>query len=387
MLALGTWQSVYVAIADNLYGMDTPESLRKAVELEPGNAAYHALLAEHLESAGEDPKPQLRAAVQLNPLDSLNLMRAAVRAETEQDYAAAEQYLKRAAAVDNKFVPRWALVNYYFRRGNEADFWAWTGRALEMSSPGDFTGIFRLAWEQSANPAVIFAHIPQQNKILQQYLLFLIQTQRIDAAVAVARRCAQLADQTDVPLLLDFCERALKPHSEAAVDIWNELSARKLIPFARLDPARGIIVTNKDFIVSAAPRAFDWQIPAVEGVFVSQADDGHGISVHLSGSEPEDCTILMQQVPLVPGKQYRFGYEYSSSGQSGAGLQWELTSENGILAASSDAAPDTEWKPGSVTFTANQTSGTLVLRYHRPAGSVRAEGTILFRRLQDQLVK
>jgi len=383
-----SWFSVRAAIADLLYRADTPESVGRAAKLEPGNAAYHALLAEHEEGNGQDPMPELLCAIELSPLDSLNLMRAAVREESQRNYRPAEQFLKRAAAVDNKLVPRMALMNYYFRQGDEKNFWVWFNRSLQMSQPEDTRGIFRMAWEQSPNPEAIFTHVPDSKNMLGRYLSFLIDTQRLELAAPVALRFAALADPADVRLPLEYCTRALAVDSASTVQVWNLLSRRKLIPFPPLDSKNGDFVGNPDFLASAKPLGFDWIFPSVDGVFVSPSEEQHGVSIHLAGSEPEDCVVLQQPVALLSGKTYQLNYEYSSdSDQPVRGLRWELVNPGGDTAVSPDLTAGSAWKPGQLTFTAHGNYGELRLRYQRPAGTVRAEGTIVIRKLTDQLVK
>src|SRR5260370_36633151 len=68
------YSSCRLAIADHLYSLDTPDSVRAAVQLEPANADYHALLAEHEERSGASPEPQLLTAISLSPLTSRYLI-------------------------------------------------------------------------------------------------------------------------------------------------------------------------------------------------------------------------------------------------------------------------------------------------------------------------
>ena len=383
-----SWESLRFARTDLLYRENTPEALRKAVEMEPGNAAYHMLRAEHREGAGEDPLPELIQSSKLSPFDSQILMRVAMRAESVGDLSRSEAFLLRAAAVDKKFVPRWALANYYFRRGNGEEFWKWLGRSLEMSSPEDSDGIFRMAWEQSSDGEAILRHIPDSRVIAARYLRFLIRTERLEAAAVVARRAAATATEDELPLLLTFCERAQATRSGDAVSVWNVMTARKLLPFAPLDPSQGAIVGNKDFLLLPSPRGFDWRIPSVEGVYAAQASDGHGLTATLSGNQPEDCVLVEQILPLIPGKRYRIGYEYSAlSDQQVAGLQWELSGPAGAAATSPEMVAGSGWKTGQILFTATDQWGKLSLRYHRASGKVRAEGTIKIRALTDQLMK
>jgi hypothetical protein len=382
-----------MAISDHLYALDTQESLLSAIVWEPGNADYHALLAEHQESAGLSPEPELLKAAALSPLTSSFLVRAALRAEVERKFDVAERELKQATAVDRKFPAHWALLNFYFRRGSEtgiwpAGFWPTLNQALDMSSPEDTDAVFHLAWEQTDDASVILSHLPPEKPVLHSYLRFLMTTERMDAADPVARRLAKALDATDTAdalLLLDYCDKAVPKNSDAAVAVWNLLAGRKLITGRVLNPARGIIINNRDFVLVAAPRVFDWQIPPVDGVYVSQEGDGHGIRLHFDGNEPDNAVVLTQTVPVIEGNDYRIVFEYSSSGRPFLGLRWEVLTGGKMIAASPEMDSAKEVAPGQIAFRAETPSARLALHYQRPPGSLRAEGIITIRKLTDGL--
>jgi tetratricopeptide (TPR) repeat protein len=387
-MAAGAWFSIRLAYADSLYIVNEPGALALAIQLEPGSAAYHALLAEHIEGQGADPKPELRRASILSPRNSLYLERLAVRAESEHDYFSAEKFLNQAAAVDNKLLPRWDLLNFYFRRGDDTNFWPWFRRSLEMSSIDDADGIFNLAWAHSQDPAAILKSIPPVHRMLQHYLGFLVQTGRLEPAAVVADRIASMAGEADVSELLAYCERALSSDSASAVRIWNALSARKLIPLAQLNPGQGSFIANRNFLPTTAPRAFDWVFLPVDGVYATQSAEADGVSIHFDGTESEDCIILRQSVPLIADDRYLVSYEFSSPGGSPVrGLWWDVISSRGVAATSPEMSANADWHPASFEFLAAGGWAELRLRYRRPAGAIRAEGTVIVRKLTGRLVK
>ncbi len=132
-LAVAAWETARLAQADFFSRQNTTDSLREAVQLDPGNADFRELFAEQLAEDGLDPNPELRAAVSLSPLNSHWWDRLGFQAESERDYPAAERDLMQAVRVDQTFGPRWSLMNYYFRRGDPQEFWRWTKASLEMS--------------------------------------------------------------------------------------------------------------------------------------------------------------------------------------------------------------------------------------------------------------
>src|SRR5436190_13674716 len=108
--------SIRQAWADALFRANTLLSVKRATEIDPGAASYHAWLAEIEEHDGRDPAPELEIASKLNPSDSNIWIRRGLRAESEQDFTRAEQFLFQAAAIDKLYAPRWTLANYYARR-------------------------------------------------------------------------------------------------------------------------------------------------------------------------------------------------------------------------------------------------------------------------------
>jgi tetratricopeptide (TPR) repeat protein len=387
LLAYGICLSVRLAIADGRFRENTPQSVAEAVRLESGNAALHDLLAEHLESMGQNPDRERETAVRLSPFEASHWIGLGLRAEAEQDYARAEKCLLQAAKVSRAFDPQWALMNFYFRRGNTAQFAVWAKQALQISY-GDPTPLFHLCWLTAADPNDIEKMLPPRREIQAQYLQYLIATKRIAYAAGIARHLAEQADMTDVPALLAYCESAITADSDAAVAVWNTLCRRKLQPFAPLVPNEGRIVTNGDFETAATARGFDWHMPQVNGVYASATHPG--ISVDMSGDEPEECTLMTQVLPLSPGRRYRLDYEYRGAESAvDSGLYWELANagRDTVFARSGDLPMTGNWMTEHFVFTANDShSATLFLRYKRASGTVRRQGAVAFRKVWAEAI-
>ncbi|HXJ44795.1 MAG TPA: hypothetical protein VNH18_36245 [Bryobacteraceae bacterium] len=381
------WYSFKAADADHAYRENTLPSVRKAVSLAPGNAVYVSLLAEMLEGENQDPNPQLTETTRLTPLDSQYWIRRAFRAEVEGDFPRTERFLLQAARVDHKGNPRWALMNFYFRRGQSKEFWYWVTRALEVSSD-DVTSIFRLAWDQSQDSKLILSHIPNRDDLMIQYFGFLSGTGRLDDASDVALRVARLAPMPAIPMLLGYCDRYAEGDSRRALMVWNALCEKKAIPFRPLDPSAGQIVTNADYAIEPTQHGFDWSAPALDGVAIGQNDEG-GMRIELSGNQPEDCVVLQQVMPLISGKTYELTWKSgAASGTPVAGLFWEVS--EGGAASSSSTAPisgEAASNMGKLSFVATEQSSQLRLRYTRPIGSVRAAGVVVIKGLSGQAVR
>lgn len=384
------WSSGVAAIADYNEQLNTPESVRKSVELAPDNAAFRALLAESIEGLGMDPKPQLVEAMRLSPLDSQYVIRRAFRAEIEGDFAATEALLLEAARRDHKANPRWALMNFYFRRGREADFWQWFSKTISVSLGGT-EAVFRLGWNMSQNSEVVLSHVPNDPQSMRQYLWYLAMNNQLDDAGTVAVRVARSGPSDQLPLLLDYCERYAEGNSRRAVAVWNALTQSKAIPYRPLNPDTGDILTNADFAFEHLPAershlVFDWNVVSVDGVSNERLPDSKAIRFDLSGDEPETCELLEQRVPLSPGKSYAIDWQAETSNDTPiTGLFWQVTEPGPDPHEAT--APVRSGETGSLVFTAKGQSAMLHLKYARAPGTKRASGSITIRNLHGRLAK
>ncbi len=394
LLAAGL-RSFRLAAADWLYRRATNESAHAAIRLEPGNALYHAGLAELLALSGADAALPLRRAVALKPDDAFLRIRLGLHAEFAGELEEAELHLREAARLSRKYEPRWTLANYYFRRQNEGEFWRWMREAFTMSY-GDRTALFDLCWRMAPDPAVIDRSIPENRPLRLAYARYLIAKKEWEHAATVYQKLAAAASDAEVPAFLQAVERFLAARlTDTAVEIWNNLSARSLIAFNRLDPVLGPWITNPDFSVPPSGQGLDWRVQKQPGVYISLRRPD-GLRIEFSGDQPEDCEILVQLLVLEAGQSYKLHSQsrLASGASSGApahsGLIWRVYTSTGRLLAES---PDLVLEQASpVSFQAPREDGALrlVLAHQRRSGAVRMRGTIHLERvtlvLQDPVV-
>ncbi len=371
-LVFAAYWSLRLAYADRLYRRNTLESLARAVELDGGNARYPAWRAELQESAGQDPAAELQRAVELNPYASDVWMRLAARAEADGDFRRAERLFLKAAQVDRLFTPRWALMNFYFRRGDAAQFWLWTRRALEMSHD-DLTPVFELCWQFSQDAERIDQALPQDERVSREYLAYLMARNRWAAAQSVA---AKLTKPADLPLLLSYCDRLLERNQPAvALAVWNGVCARRWLPYA---PG----LTNGDFAVPSIQSGFDWRIIHDPEISIVQPAPGGGVQATLSGRQPERAELLWQWAPVEPQRSYRLAFQYQTTGMSRTGVFWSVGQDSPAL------PPSEPWREGEFRFAAAASNVVrLALIYAREPGAMRAEGTLRLRNLRLELAR
>jgi len=376
VLLIASYWSIRLAHADSLFRANTSASVARAAELDRGNARYHAWLAEIEEYEGGNPAAELETASALNPSDSAVWIRRGLYAESQRDFRRAEEYLRHAVDIDKLYAPRWALANYYARRGDLESFWPWARQALEMGYD-DGSPLFRLCWSVSNDAELIRSRtIPPLHPVLGKYLAFLTRTDRLEAGESIARDLLAQAVPADTPVLLSYCDQAIeKQRTAAAVAVWNAL-----FPSTALDPERGVVLTNGSFEREPLQQGFDWRAPSQEGVVVTRTRAPAVLRIRLSGKQAEHCELLAQVIPLTPGKSYRLRFEYETTLQ---GVRWSV----GALARSAELNA-AEWTPGEVTLSAGSESlARLALTYDRDPGAVRAEGEIWLRNVTIALSK
>jgi hypothetical protein len=122
-------------------------------------------------------------------------------------------------------------------------------------------------------------------------------------------------------------------------------------------------------------------------VTIDQMPDRKELRMTLSGSQPEQCSLLQQYVPLQGDRAYRLEWQAEANGiEPPSGLSWRLSpvpSNSQINLASGDLlGPSHGW-----TFTCPK--GTDLLRltldYSRPFGNTLASGTVDLRSVSLRL--
>jgi len=380
--------SLRLGWADWLAREATPDGATKSIRLAPGNSTYLQYAAITAEDNGGDGTALRAQAVQLNPLDSKNWIRLAARAEVQNQTVEAERDLLRAFAVDRQFEPRWALANFYFRKGDRDRTLEWARRALEFGG-GDLGAVFQLCWNAGRNGSEILQKaIPPRREVLGQYLQYLDGTARLDDASQVANKLLPVAGVEDEPALAAHCDRCLTlGRLDAAIAVWNGLLERGLIHGERIEPGAGKSLVNPEFRRELTGSGFDWHIQPVDGVVVERLPNGSGVRVVFSRKEPESFVILGQYAALAPQRKYRFRFRYETAGMSGAGTKW-LIYDSATKAVLVSAGPSEVGSAGEHTLESQFQSPDdcrlvrIELQYAREPGTVRPEGSIRFSHLE-----
>jgi hypothetical protein len=360
-------------------------SARLALGLTRDDAEYH--FRQWQEEAAEHPQSsELDRALALNPRYTEAWIALGLREETDGDRPRAEATLLHAAEIDRTYMPRWTLASFYLRHGDAEDFWIWARRAAGMAyDPG---ALFQLCWRASGDAREILERaIPDDPGIRRAYFDFLLRTKRLDAARPLVEEIGRTAGPSDKARLLWYCDAAIAVRRvKPAIEAWNALAARRVIPYGALDPAAGVSLTNGDFAAQPLTQGFDWRALRVEGASLSFDMAAHEMALSLEGRQPESCDLVEQYAPVLSGARYCFRYRYRTrdlAAETGLGFRILNGLTGDEIAGGSVPASSGDGGEGAITFSTPEGCDLLriPLYYRRPAGSMRAEGSAFFTRL------
>ena len=380
LLATALYWTVRLARADWLFLKGNPQSIQQAIRLAPGNPDYNSGWAQTEPDLAVDV---LEKAVALNPINSSLRIELGLAAEEKGDFRKAEASLREAMRLDTSFAPRWALSDFYLHRHDAENFWPVVKAALAISY-GDVSAQFRSCWALSSDPQTILERaMPDRLDVLRQYLGFLLNERRIDAAEPVANKVLARADKAAVGALLNYCDGLLDAgRDREALTVWNGLSKRKLIPYAAFAAGAGEVPVNGDFRMPSLGAGFDWRLSSPDGIDIDAGGNPPALTLSFSGKQPENTEILGQYVLLLPGRQYVLSIRYRVAGIGAeSGLMCRLLSANGkdLLNGQGLLPGGTEGDiKREIPFqTPDKTTlARLTFGYHRMLGTVRIEGSL-----------
>ena len=383
IMATGLYWTLRIELSDWVYLKWNPKAIRRAVALAPGNPEYYRGWSE---IEPDRAVAALGKAVELSPANSTLWIELGQAAEEKGDYRKGEASLLHAMQLDNNFAPRWVLSDFYFHRGDAEKFWPVVKAALAVSYD-DVSALFRNCWSLSQNaPTILERAIPDRQKVLRQYLEFLIREKRMEAAAPVVERVLARAGAEDIAPLLNYGDYLLEAgQGGPALAVWNELNERKLLPYAPLAAEMGRSLTNGDFATPNFNAGFDWRFTPPEGIYLERVGKPPAVFVSFTGQQPEDCEILSQYVPVLPNREYVLSVAYRASGipaESGPlcrvlrGNGGDLLHERGLLPGGPEGDAHRAFR---FATPADTTLVRLVFGYRRMRGTVRIAGSVILR--------
>ncbi len=367
---VGIWSSLSFARAEYLFRLDTDQSIRSAIDLEPDGWPYYMRLAQY---DRPNARHLLESSLKLNPYNAQADIELGLQYEADGNLGEAEKHLLNAYSIDHTYLPRWSLANFYFRHDNMPAFWTWARSAAAMPA-ADIGSLFELCWRVSPSPAKISEAILNDNpEMLRQYVRFLLAKDQADAVGSVAPLLIRFGDsESDRTFLFAVLNRLLVlDDAAAATMLWRQLIEQHWVV------ADTSVPNNASFQREPLPVSFDWNLPEYQGL---HSWAGHaGLETEFTGSEPEDCTIAEQSVVLAPGN-YAMAYSYRTSNVPlNTGIRWRIIdAKSKTVVAESDDLSSDEIRHEAFVFSVPLGSSILRLRlaYRRSLGTTRISGTL-----------
>ncbi len=374
----GIWCSLRFVRADIFFKQDTAASVQAAIKAVPDSSEYYMRLSQLDPS---DAHELLVTALALNHYNAQAEIELGLQYEADGDFAQAEKHLLAAFAVDDTYLPRWSLANYYLRRDDLPAFWSWVQKAAQMPSD-DMRALFELCWRVTQDPKQISAAVVNDNPaMLRQYESFLLSKEQLTAAADVAPRLLHSGTPgVDRLVLFDVLNRLIVANDgKDARTLWLKLIAKQWVVADAGEP------NNGDFAREPLPVSFDWSLPEYAGLH--SWPGASGLEAEFTGSQPEECTVAEQALMLAPGK-YVLTYAYQTADiAAGTGIRWRIVgaAPENILGESSDLSSDTI-QQGTLVFvvTPETQLPRLRLLYKRALGTPRIEGQLMLKSVRIQ---
>ena len=320
--------SVRSTLAEAWVGESSLVSLQRAVAVVPDHSLAWLRLGVRQSREGESGSAvaSLQNAVERAPGASSPRIALALELERLGRFDEAESALLGAAEAEAGFSPRWSLANYYARRGNWDQVWPWTHESI-LADPGRLAAAASLCWRAEADPATILdLAIPDEPRINRRYFAYLYDLGELDAMRQAWPRFSTAATESETALATQYVDRLLAAgYVDEAVDAWNFLCDRALLPYAPLRGPDQRLLTNQFFLTDPSGRGFDWKAHDHRGVLWTrptlQGNRG-SIDFRFSGVQESGITLLTQVIPVVPGT-YVLRFEFSTQGMEiRTGLGW-----------------------------------------------------------------
>lgn len=318
-------------VAEWFYHRQTVEGMRLAVRWNPQSASYRAGLADALESSTLEV--DLREAVSLNeqatrlePQGAQYWARLGAAYEADGRPAdAARSYRTAVELFPRSPQMNWLLGNFLLRQDDTAR--ALTAfRHVVAGSPAMRRATYQTAWGATEDSAqILAAMIPSRAEVLADYLQYLVDTRRLDAAREVWRKLLDGGFPLPPGGALRYVDAVLAEQRSAdAIAAWQALAVREPNIYATehrpqnsqgahgamIEPG-GNRVTNGGFEFEVLGSGLDWRIAPADGVTTRvMAENAFAgarcLELDFAGTHNVEYSHVFELVPVEPDTGYLF---------------------------------------------------------------------------------
>ncbi len=367
---------------------DQPFGLKKAIDLEPGNASYRHRLGQFLyltELNADATLPHYEAAVTLDPFSGQNWLDLAAVWEVKGDSMQQENAMRRALVAE-PFTPDvvWGVANFHLVRGEIDDAVPLLRRFTEAKSTIDGnidTTAMDVAWRATHNVDLLVDRVLPPASAYRAALIQFLLAQNDPAATASAwSRLVELQQPFDERVGLTYVNLLMQQQAIAtAAKVWNDMGV--LIPgfHAHLGSENNLVV-NGGFEEELLDAGFEWRlIPQPNRTLSADAGQFHtgnrSLRIDFDGEGTD--TGLIQTIMVKPNTRYRFSAFMRTEGiLSASGPRFVVTGDGGErYFTSEDVIGSSFWRESQSTFTTNPGAATITISVTRDHGDSLIKGT------------
>ncbi len=340
----------------------TPEALRLAAQLEPGNSEYHhqlGLLSLFVAQDAHTAAPHYRAAVALNPHMAKYWLDLAEAYNTLGDLQSQADAVKHAIdAEPTRPAIAWEAANLYLVQGNTSD--ALHLLRVVLSNDGQPYTLRALdaSWRATHDADLIMREVlPADPAMYATFLQLLIEQDRPDDALKVWKGLTSLAKNFDPKLVFPYVDYEIRGRRvESAAQVWNYLL--KMDPDTPNGEPTANLLFNGGFDRDLLNGGFDWRFVPQQHVAIdldnTEVHDGNRSLVLSFDGEPWSEAGVYHFIPVEPGRTYKFSaFEKAYELLTPSGPRFRITDvyTGATLFESSDLLGSSVWTQISGEFT------------------------------------
>lgn len=354
--------------------------LERAVRLSPGNADYRHRLGRYFAFVAGDPQSaidNLRTAVALNPYDARYWLDLAGAYQVTGDINGQRTALDRALQAEPTAPDvAWEAANFFLIDG-EIDRALREFRVVIENDISLVDASLRACWRVRPDAdALLRDAVPARADSLISFLTLLRSKQETEGAIKTWNRLAQLHEKFQNRYLYEYVRYLIEVHRpDAAMSAWEQTA--DILGLSAYLPTDDNLVVNGDFSLEILNGGFDWTYVNRTGVqpLLDPSDfrQGHrSLSITFLGPGINDAGI-QQLIPVRGATTYDFSAYYKSADFQGAGGP-EIVLRDAYTGAplyASDPLKDADfWKEVHSKVTTPNSTTLLLLAIERfPTGS------------------
>jgi hypothetical protein len=361
---------------------DKPEliTLRKAVQLDPGNADFRNHLGRYYALVSRDPSTAInpyRAAVQLNPHSARYWFDLASAYQVLGDISNQSWALDRAIQADPTTPDvAWEAANFFLVQGDSQKALREFRVVLE-NKPELANLAMQFCWR--VNPdvdALLRDVVPARSAAYLAFLNLLMSKQETAATAKVWAALMAIPETFEQRYVYDYFQYLLDHNDiDQARLVWQQSAPR--FGLSSYLPTRNNLIVNGDFGLDVLNGGFDWQYQKQQSVTLTlDPSDFHSgrrsLLITFDGPGVTDAGIH-QFIAVQPNTAYQFSGYYKNGEIEGAGgphLTIQDVVTQAVLYDSDELKEAGFWKSVSGQFTTGKDCKLLVLHVRRlPAGS------------------